>query len=431
MSPNTNQAMQLNTSRGPAGSVRAAAGVDGAQVEREPQESLRQARHVSASGGFDSLPAEMPGSMWSGRREPVRGVASLSQGGESQTTTRSRGGSLQNTASIRDTHGNTAARSRGAISNGLPAAAAAVPIVRYQQGGEPSYLPISPPSTPPSSPPTAYQDMLGRARHLTLSDSGRADDEHQIELDERRPTQRTADASQSAACSAGDALLKAAAASVATSRANVDASQDASRTGSSSQAFVRPDEIGLDSTQWRADKHGKRPQQQPPPTQPLMPNTPEATPTTMSPAEGLLRHQPTASAFELLQSIYPLLPSASSSLGVAQDAGVELVCSKWRGAVLDEDGGTGTTSSRSLHVLMPNDIRAGGPLRDEILALLDLASERLACGRVIIAMERAEMEDFPTTLHGLCYVGAQVVSDAGHTLLVPRDGVILAGIDLM
>lgn len=81
---------------------------------------------------------------------------------------------------------------------------------------------------------------------------------------------------------------------------------------------------------------------------------------------------------------------------------------------------------------MPPTLHDQG-LRDDVVSILDLASEKLACGRVIVALERDAMPDFPSTLHGLCYVGAQVVKSAelGVEELMPKEGIILAAIDLL
>lgn len=156
-----------------------------------------------------------------------------------------------------------------------------------------------------------------------------------------------------------------------------------------------------------------------------MPATPEPTPTTMSPAD-LLRHHPTASALQFLSALYPEMPNPPPhELGVAQDASIELVCGVgWTGALL-----VAGTTQRTLHVLLPATLR-DGPLRDDVLALLDYACERLRARRVVLALQRKEMRDFGAVLHGLCYVGAVVVANGGHAMLSPKEGVVLAAIDL-
>ncbi len=148
-----------------------------------------------------------------------------------------------------------------------------------------------------------------------------------------------------------------------------------------------------------------------------------------------------------------------------EDAGIELLCPDWGGAVLiaqgssnvdmssaddsteeDDDDDDDQSTVRTLYLSLPSSItnassssgasRSSRPaslsssrtrnprnnettlplqLRETLLKVLDHASDKLECDKVIISVERA-MPDFKSLLHGLCYVGGQVVSYGGGAL---------------
>ncbi|CAO1632209.1 unnamed protein product [Sympodiomycopsis kandeliae] len=160
----------------------------------------------------------------------------------------------------------------------------------------------------------------------------------------------------------------------------------------------------------------------------VMPDTPQQTPNTMSPACASVSHHPTEAEHKFLRSILPDLPlqvGAKHVIGSTEDAGLDLVCKGWQGAVLDQsrirsrdddDDDDGNITNRALYAMMPPKAQAER-LREEVLALLDVASERLRCDLVIIALRRNEMDDadWKAILHGLCYVGGTVVAMGGST----------------
>lgn len=203
-------------------------------------------------------------------------------------------------------------------------------------------------------------------------------------------------------------------------------------------------------------------------------------------------HRPTFSARAFMVELFPSLEdkllSAKSVVNsksksrknrslkegwLAEDAGVELIenCFGWRGAVLDRNGavmrktGRGTPEKRVLYVSMPlgdnnNNRISGGQepnptstsnhlyqsqasLRTTVLSLLDFASDSLhpPCGALVLSIEKDLLAqgELPSLLHGLCYVGGNVVSfngekeesaEEGGAGEKPREGVVLVRIEL-
>ncbi|TKY90931.1 hypothetical protein EX895_000929 [Sporisorium graminicola] len=148
----------------------------------------------------------------------------------------------------------------------------------------------------------------------------------------------------------------------------------------------------------------------------LMPATPEISP------DNDVRHHAQKSAHTFLHRIFANVPQ---NLAV-EDAGVELVSPGWSGAVIKSSAlgshqasssPTSASSSdssadtqRTLYVSMPPVVDAS-LLREQVLAVLDAASEKLGCDSVMVCLSKA-MRDFATVLHGLCYVGGALVAAA-------------------
>ena len=135
-----------------------------------------------------------------------------------------------------------------------------------------------------------------------------------------------------------------------------------------------------------------------------------ATPD-ISPANGA-HHHPDLSAAAFMRRMFVQWDDPSSC--TAEDAGVELVCRGWTGVVVDRSHTTPPSrdpARRSLYVHMPATMDRSR-LRDDVLAVLDLASERAAASRVVFCIERS-ISDLGSLLHGLLYVGGQVVSAGG------------------
>ncbi|KAJ1030009.1 hypothetical protein NDA16_000922 [Ustilago loliicola] len=183
----------------------------------------------------------------------------------------------------------------------------------------------------------------------------------------------------------------------------------------------------------------------------LMPATPEISP------DNDVRHHAQKSAHAFLDRIFAGVPHNLS----VEDAGVELVSPGWSGAVI-KSGPAGpahasssfssTCSSdssaetqRTLYVSMPAVVDAS-LLREQVLAVLDAASEKLGCESVMVCLDRS-MRDFASVLHGLCYVGGAMVAAAhkkeqlsGGQNKLPnadpvsglqlRDGLVLVAIEL-
>ncbi|PWN26340.1 hypothetical protein BDZ90DRAFT_233471 [Jaminaea rosea] len=147
-----------------------------------------------------------------------------------------------------------------------------------------------------------------------------------------------------------------------------------------------------------------------------LPDTPLPSATTSPACIASLSHHPTQSAQAFfstkLFTDFPTSKGSEGLVGVADDAGVDLACPGWEGAVLDQ---TRLGGGRTLYTLLPPSARAER-LREDVLALLDLASEKLGCGVVVIAVDKQGVTDDAerkAVLHGLCYVGGSVVSAHG------------------
>ena len=159
----------------------------------------------------------------------------------------------------------------------------------------------------------------------------------------------------------------------------------------------------------------------------LMPATPEISP------DNDVRHHAQKSAHAFLHRIFAHVPH---NLAV-EDAGVELVSPGWSGAVIKSGAApsphasssfSSTCSSdssadtqRTLYVSMPSIVDAS-LLREQVLAVLDAASEKLGCDSVMVCLDRA-MRDFASVLHGLCYVGGAMVAAAKQAEQVEQLGV--------
>lgn len=151
----------------------------------------------------------------------------------------------------------------------------------------------------------------------------------------------------------------------------------------------------------------------------LMPATPEISP------DNDVRHHAQKSAHAFLGRIFAAVPRNLS----VEDAGVELVSPGWSGAVI-KPGPAGSAqhasssfssvcssdssaeTQRTLYVSMPAVV-GSSLLREQVLAVLDAASEKLGCESVMVCLERA-MRDFASVLHGLCYVGGAMVAAAAQ-----------------
>lgn len=149
----------------------------------------------------------------------------------------------------------------------------------------------------------------------------------------------------------------------------------------------------------------------------LMPATPEISP------DNDVRHHAQKSAHAFLDRIFVRVPRNLS----VEDAGVELVSPGWSGAVI-KSGPAGSVqhasrsfssvcssdssaeTQRTLYVSMPAVVDSS-LLREQVLAVLDAASEKLGCESLMVCLDRA-MRDFASVLHGLCYVGGAMIAAA-------------------
>ncbi|WFD00813.1 hypothetical protein MYAM1_003565 [Malassezia yamatoensis] len=146
-----------------------------------------------------------------------------------------------------------------------------------------------------------------------------------------------------------------------------------------------------------------------------VPSTPD-----MSPANQELHHYPTQAAEAFMRRIF--LDWNHSGQFQAEDAGVELVCAGWTGAVAQKlDLPTSSQGklplnpgTRSLYVHMPRSCDRS-LLRDHILQLLDLASERVRAERVVFCLER-NLPDLHSLLRGLYYVGGHITPSRSNSL---------------
>lgn len=168
-----------------------------------------------------------------------------------------------------------------------------------------------------------------------------------------------------------------------------------------------------------------------------LPETPESTPLTMSPADVVTHHQPQISARDFVSSVLP----ATKRRYLIEDAGMELVCPGWTGAVLvdtlaRDSAARAASSFSSAHLshsssssnsrALPTPRRTlltriaathdAKDLRSSILDALDHATEKLVVDNVIFVLDRSGMDDdkFRAMVHGLCYVGASIVGRGAH-----------------
>lgn len=179
----------------------------------------------------------------------------------------------------------------------------------------------------------------------------------------------------------------------------------------------------------------------------LLPDTPDATPLTISPAEALLRHQPSVSALQFIKGILPNIDTVSvkgkelRGRYIVEDAGMELVTQGWTGAVvmdlqysltttslssseMSRDSGSSSdriTPRRTLVTKIGLFQLDTNNLRTAILDVLDHATERLRVDNVMFVLDRSHLSDdkFRAIVHGLCYVGASIV---GHGFVEEDNG---------
>lgn len=139
----------------------------------------------------------------------------------------------------------------------------------------------------------------------------------------------------------------------------------------------------------------------------------------MSPANGDVRHHPTATAEAFMRRIF--LHWNEFARFKAEDAGIELQCPGWTGAVVEKcasaqhaaaSGGMRNAAMRALFVHMPSAYDRS-QLREHMLRILDTASDGVCASRVVFCLERS-LPDLSSLIHGLCYVGGQVTSVAGQ-----------------
>jgi hypothetical protein len=133
---------------------------------------------------------------------------------------------------------------------------------------------------------------------------------------------------------------------------------------------------------------------------------------------------------------------------LVEDAGMELICPGWTGAVLIDtkpsavnpmrsrsisssvssgrySNSSSSTSNARVIVSKPRRIlltRIAASLidtkdlRSSILDALDHATERLLVDNVVFVLDRTGLDDtkFRAMVHGLCYVGASIVGHGSH-----------------
>lgn len=212
-----------------------------------------------------------------------------------------------------------------------------------------------------------------------------------------------------------------------------------------------------------------------------LPDTPNATPLTLSPAEALLRPQPHSNAREFVRQIFPsMIPigmkgkeQAQRGRYIIEDAGLDLINRlDNRGAAILIDTkpayvsatpsasssfnnhrsnsytqsfsstrmsrrSSGSTAAsfneRSprrtlLTQINTSQVSDANRLRESILEILDCATERLNVDAIMFVLNRSEMlqEEFRATVHGLCYVGATIVGrrskDGGEAAVDDESG---------
>ncbi|EPQ29186.1 uncharacterized protein PFL1_03473 [Pseudozyma flocculosa PF-1] len=277
------------------------------------------------------------------------------------------------------------------FSSGLPAPATAVPIFGAGRANPILEFPDSPPSTPPHSPPLTPR----AATDVDVVVEGEGDD---TDLD-----------------------------ALGTPLAKMSLQQSHNLiTDAANAIFEQQQQQSLVSPTAAPGKAHPTAIQGATGSGALMPATPEVSP------DKEVQHFARKSAEDFFHRIFTDFAPASAQV---EDAGVELVCPGWSGAVLKtgtaaeeaagerstsygSSGGRSSSSSsssvskRTLYVSMPRQVDQS-QLRELVLALLDAASDRLGCGTVILCLD-PQMRDFATVLHGLCYVGGQVVSVGGE-----------------
>lgn len=167
-----------------------------------------------------------------------------------------------------------------------------------------------------------------------------------------------------------------------------------------------------------------------------VPGTPE-----VSPAQCDVHHHPKATAEAFLRRIF-VDWHTSGALLQAEDAGIELVCRGWTGAVVQKCDISYRASTapqamrcakdRSLYVLMPRSCDRS-QLHDHILRILETASQSVCAARVVVCLER-NLPDLSSLIHGFCYVGGQVSSMNGQrdawSLATPTASLVLVSISL-
>lgn len=227
-----------------------------------------------------------------------------------------------------------------------------------------------------------------------------------------------------------------------------------------------------------------------------LPETPDASPLFISPAEGNVHHHPSMSALAFVKSVLPKLKpfggdGQHSSQGryIIEDAGMELVCPGWTGAVLidvkpktatvpsmpstprmrssrmsrtsstasrSSAGGAGVPERTPPHRTLLSRINAAShqydaaafasslsataaapstkDLRAHVLDALDHATERLHVDNVVFVLDRSGIQDdehFRAIVHGLCYVGANVIGHGPLSSSAAADEHIAGSSDLL
>jgi len=167
-----------------------------------------------------------------------------------------------------------------------------------------------------------------------------------------------------------------------------------------------------------------------------VPGSPE-----VSPAQHDVHHHPKATAEAFLRRIF-VDWHTSGALLQAEDAGVELVCRGWTGAVVQKcdisyrasmaPPGVRCAKDRSIYVLMPRSCDRS-QLHEHILRILELASQSVCAARVVVCLEK-NLPDLSSLIHGFCYVGGEVSSMNGQrdawSLATPTASLVLVSISL-
>ncbi|CDS00796.1 hypothetical protein [Sporisorium scitamineum] len=322
-------------------------------------------------------------------------------------------------------------------SSGVPAPAVAVPIFRASHAAagvaasphgarrhaSATQLPDSPPDTPPHSPGLQPVRLPSFVEPRELSQPQRISPPRASDLHEQHPLSWTLPSPASAyhADVSSDAIYtgQTPCDSELETDAEPDFSDEASQatldqlTEAAQSLLLHPD---ANRSKSQTNDSGISTHSRNALSVELMPATPEISP------DNDVRHHAQKSAHTFLHRIFANVPQ---NLAV-EDAGVELVSPGWSGAVIKSgalasnqvsSSFTSTSSSdssadtqRTLYVSMPSVVDAS-LLREQVLAVLDAASEKLGCESVMVCLNKA-MRDFATVLHGLCYVGGALVAAA-------------------